>query len=254
MRHSPQDVMKACPPFSDLNAMIDADLPDAHELAVRRHLDLCAACRQRVDGLTALKRAVGRAYPSEAPSAALRLALAAALAERRRNWWRWVVAGPFVFATGAALFSLVRYPAPSAFAAALLTDHIQSLSEPDRLETTTDDPESLSAWFRNRLTYPVTLRDLPASRLVGGRQGTILGQRLAVASYDRGGERVSLFVAHASAVDAPLRSSFDTPRHRRCTDSGSYRVCMHRTGEQLIGIVAHRRARPEELLTATESF
>ena len=99
--------MRRCPPFDDLNALIDAGLPGEHELAMRQHLDLCVACRQRVDGLTALKRAVGSAYAGGVPSAALRRAVVAGLAKPRRSWWRWFFAAPLVFATGAVPFSVV---------------------------------------------------------------------------------------------------------------------------------------------------
>ncbi len=99
--------MKACPPFHELNALIDADLPSEKELTVRLHLDLCAACRQRVDGLNALKRVVGSAYGGGAPSTALRRAVAAGLAKRHRSWWSWIVAAPLAFAAGTVPFSVV---------------------------------------------------------------------------------------------------------------------------------------------------
>jgi anti-sigma factor RsiW len=77
--------MSGCPAFEDLSALIDGDLRSERELAVRRHLDLCATCRREVDGLTALKRAVGRAYDNEVPAPALRRAVMARLPKRRRR-------------------------------------------------------------------------------------------------------------------------------------------------------------------------
>jgi anti-sigma factor RsiW len=84
MRHPPKDVMSGCPAFEDLSALIDGDLPHDRELEVRQHLEHCVICHQQVDGLTALKRAVGRAYDGEVPSPALRRVVTARLPKRRR--------------------------------------------------------------------------------------------------------------------------------------------------------------------------
>jgi anti-sigma factor RsiW len=77
--------MSFCPPFQDLSALIDAALSSGRELAVRRHLDGCAACRQWVSRVHALRQAVGRAYGSEMPSPALRRAVTALGRKRRRD-------------------------------------------------------------------------------------------------------------------------------------------------------------------------
>jgi len=77
--------MSGCPAFEDLNALVDGDLPRQREVAVRGHLDRCATCRREVDGLAALKRAVGRAYDNEVPAPALRRAVTAGLPKRRRR-------------------------------------------------------------------------------------------------------------------------------------------------------------------------
>ena len=76
--------MSGCPAFEDLSALIDGDLPRDRELAVRQHLEDCVTCHRQVDGLTALKRAVGRAYDSDVPSPALRRVVTAKFPKRRR--------------------------------------------------------------------------------------------------------------------------------------------------------------------------
>ncbi|MGD0949894.1 MAG: anti-sigma factor [Candidatus Binatia bacterium] len=95
--------MSACPAFQDLNALIDGALPREEEVVLRRHLDGCAACRRWVDGVNALRQAVGRAYGSAVPSPALQRAVRASLPKRRHWWWAGVVAGPFLLASGAFL-------------------------------------------------------------------------------------------------------------------------------------------------------
>lgn len=77
--------MRGCPAFEQLSALIDGDLPRAREAEVRQHLEGCARCRRQVDGMAALKRAVGRAYDSEGPAPALRRVVAAKLPKRRRT-------------------------------------------------------------------------------------------------------------------------------------------------------------------------
>jgi len=77
--------MRACPALEDLSALIDADLSRDQEVKVSHHLEGCDSCRREVEGLAALKRAVGRAYDSELPSPALRRAVTAGLPKRRRR-------------------------------------------------------------------------------------------------------------------------------------------------------------------------
>ncbi len=80
--------MSFCPEVQTLSSLIDGDLPAEREVAVHAHLDLCVACRGTLDGLIALKQAVGRAYDSDAPSPALRRAVAAGMVKPRRGRWK----------------------------------------------------------------------------------------------------------------------------------------------------------------------
>lgn len=77
--------MSGCPAFEDLSALVDGDLAGDQERRLRRHMERCEKCRRQLDGLTALKRTVGRAYEGEAPSPTLRRAVTVALPKRRRR-------------------------------------------------------------------------------------------------------------------------------------------------------------------------
>jgi len=77
--------MSGCPAFEELSALTDGDLSRARAVEVRQHLARCEPCRRQVDGLSALKRAVGRAYDSELPSPTVRRAVAAGVAKQRRR-------------------------------------------------------------------------------------------------------------------------------------------------------------------------
>jgi anti-sigma factor RsiW len=250
--------MRSCPPFAELNALIDGDLDSEAELEVRRHLDLCAACRRTVAAITALKQAVGRAYASETPPPALRRAVVARSRTRRVkwHWWAGAIAAMLLAVVGALVVAGDHPSAVSALATSLVADHVHSLSEPYFLETSTADPEELNRWFQDRLTYPVTMRALPDSRLLGGRRRTIFGHPAAVASYEKNGDRISLFMTNAAIAAAghPVRKSFDAVSSRRCRTMGAYRVCLHREGDLLVGIVAPERAGPEQLLPVADQF
>ena len=77
--------MSGCPAFEDLSALVDGDLSGNHERQLREHVRHCTPCRRQVDALTALKRAVGRAYEGEVPSPALRRAVRVGLSKHRRK-------------------------------------------------------------------------------------------------------------------------------------------------------------------------
>jgi anti-sigma factor RsiW len=77
--------MNHCPPFEELNALIDGELFTEHELALRWHLDICTACTQHAAAVAALKRAVGRAGVRETPSPGLRRSVMTRL-PKRRSW------------------------------------------------------------------------------------------------------------------------------------------------------------------------
>ena len=76
--------MRECPAFGDLSALVDGELSGHQERQVREHLEQCTSCRAQLDGLTALKRTIGRAYEGETPSTALRRAVRTAKRRRQR--------------------------------------------------------------------------------------------------------------------------------------------------------------------------
>ena len=77
--------MSGCPAFEDLSALVDGDLSRTQARQLHQHVEQCTFCRAQLDGLTALKRTVGRAYADETPSPALRRAVRAGTAKRRRR-------------------------------------------------------------------------------------------------------------------------------------------------------------------------
>jgi anti-sigma factor RsiW len=64
--------MTKCPPWEDLNVLIDGELSTTRELQLRWHLDVCSACTRHAAAVVALKRAVGRVRERGLPSPSLR--------------------------------------------------------------------------------------------------------------------------------------------------------------------------------------
>ena len=64
--------MTNCPPWEELNALIDGELSIERELQFRWHLDICRACTRHATSVVTLKRAVGRVRERDVPSPLLR--------------------------------------------------------------------------------------------------------------------------------------------------------------------------------------
>ena len=77
--------MRECSAFGYLSALVDGELSGQQERQMREHSEECPSCRTQLDGLTALKRSVGRAYEGETPSTARRRAVRAAAKRRRQR-------------------------------------------------------------------------------------------------------------------------------------------------------------------------
>jgi len=247
--------MTPCPSFEELNALVDGCLRPDRELEVRRHLDRCAPCSGTIAGVDALKRAVGRAYENETPPPALRHAIVAAAHQRRSPWHWWAIAALLLATLSAQLFRGDHGSVLNSLLSMLVADHIEALTTPEVLDAAIEDPQRLSGWFQDRLAYPVSIKSLPDWRLVGGRETLLFGQPAAVAWYERSGEHASLFMTNVSAAAAnhPIRQSYDAVGAIRCHNIKAYRVCLHREGDMLVGIVADGGARPEQLLPIAKS-
>ncbi len=64
--------MTNCPPWEELNALLDGELSTERELQLRWHLDICDACARHGAAVVTLKRAVGQVRERDVPSPTLR--------------------------------------------------------------------------------------------------------------------------------------------------------------------------------------
>jgi anti-sigma factor RsiW len=189
--------------MEDLSAYVDGALQRQEELALRFHLDDCAACRQKVKTLLALKETVTRSTEFHPVPDALRESLSAQVRSSRWLFWR----HPWGVRPGLALVLLFAVASVAGWwwqqsgerrqykeiAQALVAEHIHYVYLPDALEIASADPVTITTWFQSRVPFPVHVPHLQDVRLLGGRLCSPLGYRGAVVFYEREGKRLSLF-------------------------------------------------------------
>lgn len=224
-----------------LSTYVDGEAAPAEELEVRRHLETCEACASTVETLLGLKEAVAATAEVRPVPHTLRERLAGLDRGRHRSWRRWpavATAAVVVLALASALMARrARQPAPAEgerMMEALVADHLHYLQVPDAIEIASHDPEHVAAWFGGKLPFPVRLPVLEGADLLGARLCSLWGHKVALAFYESGGERLSLFVADPTTF--PLAG-----RRVGCTEGlGDKRVCLVAAGPNVLAMVADR--------------
>jgi anti-sigma factor RsiW len=236
--------------FEELNIFVDGELAADAELEMRRHVDVCASCAERVATLSGLKTAVAASAAADPlPPALAHFVRSSKDRVRPRRLRQFALAAVAVVAlatlAGAiALRSSFRPSPADPFTTALIADHIHYAHHPDRLQVSEADSRALSRWFASRLPFRPSIPHLPDAKVVGGRLCTLKGNRFALAFLDHAGEPISVFVGAAGDLTPEARLSWapaDARRHCRDAIEG-YRVCYERRGSQVVAIVA-----PEDL-------
>ena len=226
--------------FERLNAYVDAALPLADELDVRRHLDVCPGCRAAVETLLALKTAVAASAEVRPVPHTLRERLGALGSPRGRariGRWQGVAAlAGLLVALWVGRWALGRRDAGGdPLSEALVADHLHFLQEPAALEIASNDPERVGAWFRDKVPFPVRLPRLKSATLLGGRYCALFGHPVALAFYQAGGKRLSLFIADAASFPVPGRLEGGCG-----TALGDYRACILPAAPTVLAMVADR--------------
>lgn len=244
-------------PFEALNAYVDGELSPSAELNLRRHLDVCDACRAQVNGLLALKERVAATAETHAVPHTLRERLGDLERPAPRRGGRRLVIGVAVAVAvlavlGTALWRSRSFTAiPVRVTEALVADHVHFLQEPNVLQVVAHDPAELATWFADKVHFPVRVPRLQNATLVGGRLCTLLDRKFALAFYETRGGRVSLFVGDAGALPAATR------RGRVPTAAlGNYHVAIVPWKDAALALVAdadQTAAVLPELVNATAS-
>ena len=227
--------------FERLNAYVDAALPSADELDMRRHLDVCPGCRAAVETLLALKAVVAASADVRPVPHTLRERLAVLGGSRRHvriARWRRVaaLAAGLLVALGVGQWALGRrHAGDDRVSEALVADHLHFLQEPSALEIASDDPERVGAWFRDKVPFPVRVPRHTSATLLGGRSCALFGHPVALAFYRSGGKRLSLFIADAASFPTAGRLEGG------CGAAlGDYRACVLSAAPTVFAMVADR--------------
>jgi anti-sigma factor RsiW len=249
--------------FEHLNAYVDGELVAGDELALRRHLDVCAICAATVESLLALKDAVAASAELRPVPHTLRERLAA-LARLSGRARRLRVAGVGLLAAAVVLAvavagdrgghvpaSWLRVPpgGPDTVSEALVVDHLHFLQEPSALAIASNDPERVAAALGAQVGFPVVVPRLKGAALLGGRLCTLWGQKVALTFYETRGKRLSLFIADRARFPSPV------PRGSRCTAPlGDYGVCLLPAGDTVLAMVGERAQTPTMLEALKEAL
>lgn len=256
----------SCPKaIEELSAYVDGGLEPKAELSLRRHLDTCAFCQQKVKILSALKERVAHSAEVHPVPHTLREHLSS---RPRPSPWSFLRRPQAVTAFALVMILVVagvagwlwqrggerkRY---EEIAQVLVADHIHFLQVPDALEISSSEPAEVVAWFRDRVSFPVQIPHLNNARLLGGRLCSLLGQRVALVFYERGGKRLSLFTLAAEAISGGARKGQGTGQeHPRCFRTfENYSLCLVQSEKEVLAVVAEGPETEELALSLFRSF
>lgn len=213
----------------EISALLDGELASDEELELRRHVDTCEVCAAWRTHLEAFSRGMAGSLGRErAPRT-----LAHRVARLEPSAWRrWTAAG---IATAAALVGaallLGRTNGGEASASRMVADHRRLASGEAALAVPSSDPSEVARDLSARLPFRVVVADVAGARLRGGQDCSLNEGRAAYVQYERGGERVSVFVA---PYLTPGRG--DEP----CRAVAGETLCTFAGPRQTVAVVARR--------------
>jgi len=206
-----------------ISSTLDGEATLEERAIVENHTAECQDCRQLLDSQRALKHAVsrleGRASPPEAVHAridALRFRL-----PRKHRWQRRAAYASLV-AAGIAVALLVGRGLPNgeerSLPDELIADHLKYVPEDMPAEVASDDQSEVRRFFENKVGFEPVVPRLAGSRLLGGRACRIEGRMVQLLFYERGPQKLSLYVSDGSMnLDG-------------CQGRDGHHVCGHRRG------------------------
>jgi anti-sigma factor RsiW len=242
--------MTPCPPFEDLSTYVDGELGYEENRAVQLHLASCPACQHQVQILSSLKETVTRSTEFHPLPSTLRVSLRACLRPSgwfvmRRPWaWHTALAAVLIVAVvGAMSWWLQREQrlGYEEIAQLLIAHHIHYLYTPDALEMASADPGALSAWFHNRIPFPVPIPHLSKGRLIGGRLCPMPEHQAAVAFFECAGKRLSLFTVAGDVLGPEDRQHLQAITQERPLCLRTFEqspLCLVCTGDVIRAVVA----------------
>lgn len=208
----------------ELEAFVDGECNADEGGMVSEHLEHCAACRERVDGLRKLNRTITASLGEVKAPGDLWQRIEARLPENpddhrplkaksrfRQPVWQMAIA--------ASVVMMLALPAgltwqwmqqDDSIIAAPIQDFSTYRDSGRSLDIASRDPDIIRSWFASRLTFeaPKLKAKVAGFDLVGGRLCWLLERRLGAFAYQRGEQSLALYVMTAHDIALPS-STYD---------------------------------------------
>ncbi len=182
-----------------LGPYLDSELDPTTSFEIARHLESCAACRERFEAERKVERAVAAEVcrPEPGDEALFRRALERGGRPRRRPW-AWAAAGALL-ALGA--FALLRRD-EGGLVSSLRKDYRKYQGGGSPLDVVSAEPQSVEGFFREKMGLAVRVpARIDGMELAGGRRCSLRGVPTAFLIYRERGADVSVFVFNADHLD-----------------------------------------------------
>lgn len=214
--------------LEEISAFLDSELTVDQELELRRHLDECASCAAWRVQLEAFSAGVARSLGQHRAPHSLNERVQGLAPRLRRRSLAVAVLTPVLGALAA--FALWSARPAGSFEAALLEDHHRLISGGTTLDVTSANPIVVANALSERLPFRIEVARVPEALLRGGHACHMQGRHAAYLQYERGGERVSVFV---------YRSSGPSAKHGwRCRPLGGESLCEFGDSRQTVAVVS----------------
>lgn len=225
-----------------LHAYLDGELDPVNTLALEAQLAHDPRLAAELARLETLQRMIRHTLPREAPSAALRANIEAAIGVRRRREFSWralaasialtavVAGGSAALLTGATATEMVRRE--------VVAGHIRALVAARPVDVASADQRVVQPWFDGKLATTPHVVDLAAAGfpLLGARLDVVAETRVPTLVYRDQAHLISVTtvpVASGQAI-APVHSRLDGYNVTRWVENGDcYWVVSDATTDEI---------------------
>lgn len=190
-----------------LDPLVDQELPDREQDAVRLHLDRCPTCQRELHQINELRKMLKQAPRHAVPESLMNnvstlIANAdgqGAPALNLSSWMKPMATHAAAAVVGALFFYGAFMPSsePPTQAGEIVAAHVRSLMDERLTQVRTSDTHTVAPWFAGKIDFAPSVSDLSADGfpLLGGRIDYLQDRKVAALVYLRRKHRINLFVS-----------------------------------------------------------